>query len=534
MSSSRSEQLHGEHTIIEHSLKHKGIALIPPPSADPRDPLRWPQHVKLLALVATSLFNFVGTFAASGLSVATPVLEAEFHKSTVDVQPLLSFNFLLLGLGNFIWVPLAVKFGKRSILLISMGAHTAALVWTAKASTFNSLLAARCVTGFCAASGESIVPGVVSDIFFLHERATMMSIYVLLISGSTAVGPMIASFMIGRLPDTWRDFTWLCFGLSLLSFVLIFLLYPESSYQRPQAPGPTDDIVLRDNNASKSDEEGGFGHSSIQDIMPPSEQSGGGLEIVNISWLKTWSSFISYNPSISLATAFLRPLALIALPAVVWSALVFGTALGAQVALTFASPSFLMAPPYLFTSDGIGFIQFAALIGFVMACYGGGFISDLILTRMIKKNGNTIFPEQRLVSLIPGFWVGPAGCIVVAICCSQTLSWVGVAFGYAMLSFGEVYSPNISITYVTDCFPHVASESLVAINAFKNLVAFLFLYVAVAWIQSSGWVEVYMVMFTLTSVSSLAAAALYFGRDPVHAWSNKLLRIIKVDSERMG
>jgi hypothetical protein len=30
----------------------------------------------------------------------------------------------------------------------------AVLIWTAKAQTFNSLLAARCISGFAAAAGE--------------------------------------------------------------------------------------------------------------------------------------------------------------------------------------------------------------------------------------------------------------------------------------------------------------------------------------------------------------------------------------------
>lgn len=79
-----------------------------------------------------------------------------------------------------------------------------------------------------------------------------------------------------------------------------------------------------------------------------------------------------------------------------------------------------------------------------------------------------------------------------------------------IVSFGTIYAPNIAITYVAECHPKLTAECLVSINVFKNLVAFLFLYTAVDWVASSGWVQVYMIMFMLVSLSMLAAVPLYF------------------------
>lgn len=49
-----------------------------------------------------------------------------------------------------------------------------------------------------------------------------------------------------------------------------------------------------------------------------------------------------------------------------------------------------------------------------------------------------------------------------------------------------------------------------AINVCKNLVAFLFLYTAVDWVASKGWIEVYMIMFMLLTASMLLAIPFYF------------------------
>jgi MFS family permease len=82
---------------------------------------------------------------------------------------------LFLSIGNIFWVPLAHKLGKRASLLLSITLQAGTLVWCATASSFSSLLAARCLQGFAGAAGESIVPEMAADIFFLHQRAAMMS-----------------------------------------------------------------------------------------------------------------------------------------------------------------------------------------------------------------------------------------------------------------------------------------------------------------------------------------------------------------------
>ncbi|KAI5200550.1 hypothetical protein E4T39_05702 [Aureobasidium subglaciale] len=74
-----------------------------------------------------------------------------------------------------IWVPVATVLGKRFSLLVSLAMLFAILCWTAETTTYEGLLAARCLSGFASAAGESIVPGIVADLFFLHERAAMMS-----------------------------------------------------------------------------------------------------------------------------------------------------------------------------------------------------------------------------------------------------------------------------------------------------------------------------------------------------------------------
>lgn len=92
----------------------------------------------------------------------------------------------------------------------------------------------------------------------------------------------------------------------------------------------------------------------------------------------------------------------------------------------------LMPPPYNFSSGGIGLMEIAAIIGFVIACFGGGYLSDTITAHIVSKSHGVIRPEQRLISLLPGMLIAPAGCILLAFACQYKLSWVAIAFGFGM------------------------------------------------------------------------------------------------------
>ena len=80
-------------------------------------------------------------------------------------------------------------------------------------------------------------------------------------------------------------------------------------------------------------------------------------------------------------------------------------------------------------------MQVAAIIGFLIAVFLGGYLSDVITSKRILREKGFVYPEQRLLSIIPGALVAPVGCIVVACACSQQLHWAVIAVGFALGKF---------------------------------------------------------------------------------------------------
>jgi predicted MFS family arabinose efflux permease len=53
-----------------------------------------------------------------------------------------------MGLANLFWMPIALCFGKRPVVLFSMAMFLGGIIWSAVAQTYDSLLASRIFASF--------------------------------------------------------------------------------------------------------------------------------------------------------------------------------------------------------------------------------------------------------------------------------------------------------------------------------------------------------------------------------------------------
>lgn len=117
----------------------------------------------------------------------------------------------------------------------------------------------------------------------------------------------------------------MCAGLLGFNFVMLYFLYPESNFHRPETYEiATAEEVAGEKQAASAHMEG--------DIAIVNE----GVQHVNhvdISWIKVWTSAVQFDRNISFVQAFARPFAFLLYPDVLWAVLVYGTTLGAQIIL---------------------------------------------------------------------------------------------------------------------------------------------------------------------------------------------------------
>jgi len=99
---------------------HFGQALFPIPTANPNDPINLPKWRKYLCLISVVLFTLVGN--ASILMPAPFIIPwtTEYGVSAQEASTVESYPVLMYALINLIWVPFALKFGRRPVWLLSV------------------------------------------------------------------------------------------------------------------------------------------------------------------------------------------------------------------------------------------------------------------------------------------------------------------------------------------------------------------------------------------------------------------------------
>lgn len=74
-------------------------------------------------------------------------------------------------------VPISTSFGRRPVFLLSQLINFGTSIWRAKANSYGSFMGACIVNGIGAGPAETIMPEIIADIFFLHDRGKWNTLY---------------------------------------------------------------------------------------------------------------------------------------------------------------------------------------------------------------------------------------------------------------------------------------------------------------------------------------------------------------------
>jgi MFS family permease len=126
---------------------------------------------------------FLCNFLAAGPTVAIVNITIDFfgppgptfasHISRVAY--FFTTTALLQGMSNLLWMPIILKFGRRPVYLTSFTLYTGCAIWAGVSRSYSSELASRILMGLANGAGEIVAPLTITDIFFLHERGTVMA-----------------------------------------------------------------------------------------------------------------------------------------------------------------------------------------------------------------------------------------------------------------------------------------------------------------------------------------------------------------------
>lgn len=164
------------------------LVLIPHPTKNADDPLNWSAKWKGVILLNQFVFVFVSIMTPLAIAPMTLIFEREFRKTLPEVNMLFGAAAITLGYANFLIVPAANLWGRRPVILVCSLVCIGANVWQGLVTSYSSFIGARIVSGLGAAANESIMPMVVADLLFVHQRGRSMALYLYVHDGYPGPG----------------------------------------------------------------------------------------------------------------------------------------------------------------------------------------------------------------------------------------------------------------------------------------------------------------------------------------------------------
>lgn len=416
------------------------------------------------------VFVFISILTPLAIAPLTGLFMVEFDKTLPQVDLLFGVSAITLGYANFFIVPAANVFGRRPIIIICGVICTLANVWQALVTSFPSFLAARVVSGLGAAANESIMPMVIADLFFVHQRGRSMTLYFWSYFLGTFIGPAIAGSIAAR--ANWRWFFWVCAILQGASLVFIIVAHPETKYDRAATPEAVAALQQQSYPAEQqqSDTEktaNGFpiGHAPM---LPSSERAAGRPSRAQFSLVPR--PRFSRGGLRGVLRDVASPLQVFAFPIVIWASLTMGFACNCLLALNLTEAQVFGPPePYGFDSAQIGYTNFAFAVGAVVALCTAGPLSDWVALSRARRRGGVLEAEDRLWSVLPYVACNLVGMVVTALGYQRGWPWeVVVVVGYGLVGVQTVGLPAVVIAYAVDCYKTLPGEIMISATVVKN------------------------------------------------------------------
>ncbi len=173
-----------------------------------------------------------------GVDLMLPALADIGHELSITAnnhrQWIITVYMLGFGVGQLVYGPLADRFGRRPVLIITLAGFVAASVFAAGSQTFDALLGARVLQGLMSASTRVLAVAIVRDGSSGRQMARTVSLAQMIFFLVPIMAPSLGQFLLAFGP--WRFIFYALAGFAAFVLAWAALRLPETlpvSLRRP-------------------------------------------------------------------------------------------------------------------------------------------------------------------------------------------------------------------------------------------------------------------------------------------------------------
>ncbi|RCK66139.1 hypothetical protein Cantr_01950 [Candida viswanathii] len=485
--------------------KHGDIILQPQPTSNPNDPLTWSRWKRVSQFAIVWVWGFFVAIAINWTGPLYGVWEEQLGVTLGQLGISVALGFLFLGVGVLVIQPTALKIGKRIVYICGTIICIVSLAVGSQATSIDSIYAFKVLVGFSASPCDSLVELSATDLFFQHERSTVIALLVLALYAGSFIGPVVAGYVVDTIGWIW------CFYIQIIIYLAFFLVQlffmEETTFRRHLDGEDLEEDIIKQIKSSElvppkeatTDIKGALEKVTYDEEL---DMSGSVSKIPKQSYLKRMRLIhTDQNDVRSWLCIFYRPFFVCYFPAFVFGGIVYGSQM--MWLLLVANTQLLVygSEPYNFSAGSVGLTNLGSLAGSVLGTFYGGNFVDWLSIKLAKRNNGILEPEFRLWAMIVPTIVNACGLLAYWLPCASGKSWAySVVLGQGALGFAMSSSGSICITYAVDSYPKLASEGIVLMLFIRNMIGMGFSFAILPWINTSGLTVTTWLMFMLSVV----------------------------------
>ena len=121
-----------------------------------------------------------------------------FHRPITDISYLVGVYALVMGAGVLVWNPLADRFGRRPVMLLSLSVAVIAACGVAVSKSYVAIMVARVFQGFGICAPLSLGAAYVKEMYPPKNRGTALGIWTLSVTCAPFLSPLACGQVVFR------------------------------------------------------------------------------------------------------------------------------------------------------------------------------------------------------------------------------------------------------------------------------------------------------------------------------------------------